>query len=92
MKQNFSCFIRIFAASPLRCYEPMKSFLYLFNPENDMALACGDLYYMAPASARKMAADLSALPGWYAGDGATVLLATKEQVAWMAAAEQVSSI
>ena len=55
-----------------------------------MALACGDLYYMAPASARKMAADLSALPGWYAGDGATVLLATKEQVAWMEAAEQVT--
>ena len=68
----------------------MKSFLYLFNPENDMALACGDLYYMAPASARKMAADLSALPGWYAGDGATVLLATKEQVAWMEATEQVA--
>ena len=70
----------------------MKSFLYLFNPENDMALACGDLYYMAPASARKMAADLSALPGWYAGDGATVLLATKEQVAWMEAAEQVAGM
>lgn len=64
----------------------MKQALYLFNPENDMALACGDPYYMAPASARKMAADLSALPGWYAGDGATVLLATKEQVAWMEAA------
>lgn len=63
----------------------MKSFLYFFNPENDMALACGDPYYMAPASARKMAADLSALPGWYAEKGATVLLATKAQVAGMEA-------
>ena len=31
---------------------PEMEALYLFNPENDMALACGDPYYMAPASAR----------------------------------------
>ena len=30
---------------------PEMEALYLFNPENDMALACGDPYYMAPASA-----------------------------------------
>lgn len=47
--------------------------LYLFNPENDMALACGDACYMAPASALRMAADLSALPAWYAAEeGVTV--------------------
>ena len=28
---------------------PEMEALYLFNPENDMALACGDPYYMAPA-------------------------------------------
>ena len=38
---------------------PEMEALYLFNPENDMALACGDPYYMAPASARRMAAELS---------------------------------
>lgn len=48
--------------------------LYLFNPENDMALACGDPYYMAPASARRMAAELSVLPAWYAEQGGTVWL------------------
>lgn len=48
--------------------------LYLFNPENDMALACGDPYYMAPANARRMAAELSALPAWYADPGGDVLL------------------
>ncbi|MCD7926279.1 MAG: hypothetical protein LUI85_16990 [Bacteroides sp.] len=46
--------------------------LYLFNPENDMALACGDPYYIAPANARRMAAELSALPAWYADEGAAV--------------------
>ncbi len=46
--------------------------LYLFNPENDMALACGDSYYMAPASVRRMAAELSVLPAWYADEGSTV--------------------
>lgn len=42
--------------------------LCLFNPENDMALACGDACYMAPASALRMAADLSVLPAWYAAE------------------------
>lgn len=53
--------------------------LYLFNPDNDMALACGDPYYMAPASARRMAAELSALPAWWAEEGASVLLDTARQ-------------
>ena len=48
---------------------PEMEALYLFNPENDMALACGDPYYMAPASARRMAAELSVLPAWYAEQG-----------------------
>lgn len=40
--------------------------LYLFNPENDLALANGDRNYVPPAFARKMAEDLSLLPVWYA--------------------------
>jgi len=44
--------------------------LYLFNPDNDLALANGNENYMAPSSARKMSEDLACLPIWYAdGDG-----------------------
>ena len=57
--------------------------LYLFNPENDMALAGGSPYYMLPKSIRKMADDLSALPAWYASVESDVLLAEKRQVSWM---------
>ena len=48
-----------------------------------MALASGSPYYMAPASAKKMASDLSALPSWYAGEGGVVLLTEARQVEWM---------
>ena len=61
----------------------MKS-LYLFNPENDMALAYGGPYYMPPSNARKMAHDLAALPLWYAVGGAHVWLPEERQKAWMA--------
>lgn len=57
--------------------------LYLFNPENDMALASGSPYYMAPANIKKMAADLAALPAWYAPAGSDVLLADARQREWM---------
>ena len=49
-----------------------------------MALASGSPYYMAPASAKKMAADLSTLPAWYADGGSCVLLAEERQVEWLA--------
>lgn len=57
--------------------------LYLFNPENDMALACGDPYYMPPANVRRMAAELSVLPAWYAEEGACVLTASDRDAVWM---------
>ena len=57
--------------------------LYLFNPENDMALASASPYYMAPSNIKKMAADLSALPAWYAPEGSGVLLADERQRSWM---------
>lgn len=47
--------------------------LYIFNPEHDLALASGDASYIAPASARRMAAELALLPMWYAEKGAAVL-------------------
>ena len=57
--------------------------LYLFNPENDMALASGSPYYMAPASAKKMANDLAVLPAWYADAGSDVLVGDSRQVDWL---------
>lgn len=57
--------------------------LYLFNPENDMALASASPYYMTPASIKKMASDLSALPAWYAPEGSGVLLEDARQKEWM---------
>jgi hypothetical protein len=46
--------------------------VYLFNPENDMALACGDIYYKPTAVVQRMARELSALPAWYAPAGSAV--------------------
>ena len=50
-----------------------KKVLYIFNPEHDLALASGEANYMAPASARQMAAELALLPMWYAGEESAVL-------------------
>lgn len=51
----------------------MKRPLYIFNPEHDLAMASGEPNYMAPTSARRMAAELALLPGWYAEAGSAVL-------------------
>ena len=45
-----------------------KMNLYLFNPDHDMALGNNSAYYQAPASALKMANDLSWLPAWVVPD------------------------
>lgn len=50
-----------------------KKALYIFNPEHDLALASGEMNYMAPASARRMASELALLPMWYAEEGSAVL-------------------
>ena len=42
--------------------------IYIFNPENDMALADGRPGFTAPASARQMRNDLCWLPKWWAED------------------------
>ena len=57
--------------------------LYLFNPENDMALASGSPYYMAPSSAKKMATDLAVLPAWYADAESEILVSDSRQVDWL---------
>ena len=52
----------------------MKKTVFLFNPENDMALANFTPYYKVPAEIQRMAADLSVLPAWYAPAGSIVKL------------------
>ena len=53
----------------------MTQRIYLFNPDNDLALAHGGGHYIAPPFAQKMQNDLCALPMWYAEPGSMVLVA-----------------
>lgn len=46
--------------------------MYLFNPENDMALANFTSYYRPPAEIGLMSSDLALLPAWYAMPGSVV--------------------
>ena len=55
--------------------------LHIFNPENDLALACPSPHFIPPASARQMADDLSALPVWWAMRGDAVCVASVEEAA-----------
>ena len=52
--------------------------MYLFNPENDLALANFSTNYTPPASAVKIADDLAILPVWYAPDEAKVIASTDQ--------------
>lgn len=48
--------------------------IYLFNPENDLALADGNSNYCPPPAARAIGYDLATLPLWYAPKGDVVSL------------------
>lgn len=68
----------------------MKRTLFLFNPENDLALANGSPYFCAPESARVMKSDLSLLPLWYAEGKGTVWTDTlPEESEWL---EMIASL
>lgn len=58
----------------------MEKVMYLFNPENDMALANFTPYYKTPSEIARMAADLSVLPAWYAPSGSMIKVAGLSQV------------
>lgn len=47
--------------------------MFLFNPDNDLALANFSTNYTPPASALKIAGDLAALPLWYAPQNSMVV-------------------
>lgn len=53
----------------------MNGWLYLFNPEHDMALANFTPYYRPPREIIRMGQDLSYLPLWYAEKGSGVKVA-----------------
>lgn len=48
--------------------------MYYFNPDNDLALANFSNNYTPPASAIKIAEDLSVLPVWYAPEGVNIIV------------------
>ena len=62
--------------------------VYVFNPENDMALGCGRESYNAPGWARQLRRDLELVMCWLAEPGSMVLVndATRSQ-AWIDAQE-----
>lgn len=47
--------------------------IYLFNPDNDLALANHQAHYMPPAPIKQLISDLAMLPFWYADAGSGVL-------------------
>lgn len=47
--------------------------LYIFNPDNDLALASGLDYYTAPPMATRLSRDLQLLPAWWAKKGSFLL-------------------
>ncbi len=57
--------------------------LYLFNPENDLALAHGKAQYTAPPNAVRLHDAGALLPLWYCGEGAKVLAPTVTDVLWI---------
>lgn len=48
--------------------------VFVFNPENDLALADGTAAYSAPPAAMRIAYDLSTLPLWYGEEGSYVYM------------------
>ncbi len=54
--------------------------LYLFNPENDLAIAFGGVNYTPPPAAQLIGRELSLLPLWYADEGTPTVIAPPDAV------------
>ena len=84
MQSRVSKFLNFFLSLPHLCekyFQKIQLFMartYIFNPDNDLALANGDANYLSPRSARRMALDLALLPVWYANEGDSVLIPNSE--------------
>ncbi len=57
--------------------------IYIFNPENDLALAYGLEGYTAPPRARMLHRDLQLLPIWYCNDNAAILINNHIDAHWL---------
>ena len=66
--------------------------MFLFNPDNDLALANFSSNYTPPSSALKIAEDLAVLPVWYAPDGAKVVGDSKQNSAFLSELQKLFSI
>ena len=66
--------------------------IYLFNPDNDLALANFSSNYTPPSSALKIAEDLALLPIWYAPDGAKVVGDSKHNYTFLSELKMLFSI
>lgn len=69
-----------------------KKTLYIFNPEHDLALASGEMNYMPPASARRMASELALLPVWYAERGSAVLASSSYNLDYLKRMQELLDI
>lgn len=54
--------------------------LYLFNPENDLAIAFGGINYTPPPAAQLIGRELSLLPLWYADEDTATIIASPDMV------------
>ncbi len=61
----------------------MSRKVYIFNPENDLALANGNENFEPPLAARRLRSDLSLLPLWYADESAVVLTYSEISSEWL---------
>jgi hypothetical protein len=66
--------------------------MYLFNPDNDLALANFSANYTSPVSAQKIAEDLSVLPFWYVPAGSKIVVEGDENKAFLASMQSLFGI
>ena len=60
-----------------------KQYIYLFNPQNDLALATGGINYVAPPFAMRMAEDLAVLPAFIAEPGSLLITDSDADARWL---------
>lgn len=56
---------------------------YIFNPDNDLALAFGGENYTAPPMASRLRYDLQMLPAWYCDSNTLILADAVENAEWL---------
>lgn len=61
----------------------MTQDIYIFNPQNDLALATGGINYVAPPFAMQMATDLAVLPAFIAEPGSGLITDSDLDSQWM---------